>query len=207
MNTSNLQITKIENGKNEEALFQRKKELRKYMKERRGQNENRDVKEKLLLSNFTEYILSDWDRAGTRLNLFVYLSYSSEAPTDALIEILKSAGHKVYAPRLENGEMLAVEHGEDFSLSSYGIREPIGPSFEGAIDAVITPLLATDLQGNRLGYGGGYYDRFFKKYPNAQRIGYCYDFQVLKEIPTTSLDERLEMIVTDKRFLKMDLTK
>ena len=79
--------------------------------------------------------------------------------------------------------MFAVEYKDKFSVSRYGVLEPIGEAYEGEIDCIVTPLLAVDLKGNRLGFGGGFYDRFFACNPKAKRIAYCYDFQVLEEIP------------------------
>jgi 5-formyltetrahydrofolate cyclo-ligase len=188
----------------ETDVWQRKKDLRSYMKRRRSDNENRDVKETLLIDNVVRLLecdLSKTNGAGTRLNVMVYLSFSSEAGTDKLIETLREKGATLYAPRVEGKEITAVAIGEDYTLSALGIREPVGEKYDGEIDVVITPLLAVDTQGNRLGYGGGYYDRFFDKYPNARRVGYCYDFQVLKNVPHTDSDKRLQYIITDKRTI------
>lgn len=188
----------------ETDVWQRKKDLRSYMKRRRSDNENRDVKETLLIDNVLRLLerdLSKTNGAGTRLNVMVYLSFSSEARTDKLIETLREKGATLYAPRVEGKEITAVAIGEDYTLSALGIREPVGKKYDGEIDVVITPLLAVDTQGNRLGYGGGYYDRFFDKYPNARRVGYCYDFQVLKNVPHTDSDKWLQYIITDKRTI------
>ena len=188
----------------ETDVWQRKKDLRSYMKRRRSDNENRDVKETLLIDNVLRLLecdLSKTNGAGTRLNVMVYLSFSSEARTDKLIETLREKGATLYAPRVEDEEITAVAIGEDYTLSALGIREPVGEKYDGEIDVVITPLLAVDTQGNRLGYGGGYYDKFFDKYPNARRVGYCYDFQVLQNVPHTDSDKRLQYIITDKRII------
>lgn len=98
-------------------------------------------------------------------SFFVYLSYSSEAPTDKLISRLLKAGKTVYAPRVEGRDMEAVLFGEDFTLSERGIREPVGQAYRGKIDVAVLPLLAADERGGRLGYGGGYYDRFLRALP------------------------------------------
>lgn len=184
-----------------EGIRKRKENLRAYMKERRGQNENRDVKEKLLIDNFFKAVFNETEGACTRRNIFIYLSFSSEAPTDRLIECLLEKGCAVYCPRIENGEMQAVEYGEDFTLSAYGIREPIGQVFHGEMDIIVLPLLAVDEEGNRLGYGGGYYDRYLRKQLKAKRIGYCYDFQICKNLPVEEWDEKINMLVTDKRII------
>ena len=198
MITSKLRF--VENG--EESIVERKASLRAYMKKRRADNENRDIKERLLVEN-TLALLAETVGAGTGLKAFCYLSYSSEAPTDKLIETLEETGYEVYCPRVDGGEMYAVRKGEDFTLSPLRIREPIGEATDAETDIVITPLLAVDERGNRLGYGGGYYDRYFAKNPRAVRIGYCFDFQILPQVPFGETDEQLHYIVTDKRIIKI----
>lgn len=200
MTTTELRF--VEDGE-EESAVERKKRLRAYMKERRGENENRDVKEGLLAENLFKglELLRKQGKLSCVKTAFVYLSFSSEAPTDKLIERLREENIRVYCPVLENGEMFAVEYGEDFTLSSYGIREPVGTRFDGDCDVAIVPLLAADEKGNRLGYGGGYYDRYLRAHARTVKIGYCYDFQILSDVPTLEEDEKLQMIVTDKRLL------
>lgn len=191
----------------ETSVAERKKRLRSYMKERRANNENRDVKETLLVENFFglfKKLFGERTGAGTRLTCFCYLSYSSEAPTDKLIQDLLDAGARVLCPKVLGTQMQAVEYGEDFTLTGRGIREPVGEAYTGDIDLIVLPLLAVDEQGNRLGYGGGYYDRFLREYPTAKRIAYCYDFQIIKNVPTESMDEKAEYIVTDKRVFKTE---
>lgn len=187
--------------KEETDLRERKKRLRAHMKKRRADNENRDMKERLLIEN-TFRLLDKIQGAGTPRTVFCYLSYSSEAPTDGLMEALRESGFEVYCPRVEGKEIVPVLLGEDISLSSLGIREPIGEAYTGEMDIVILPLLAVDEKGNRLGYGGGYYDRYLSKHGQAKRIGYCFDFQVLPFLPSEETDERLDYIVTDKRVIK-----
>ncbi len=180
-----------------ESIEKRKKELRAYMRARRANNENRDVKEELLIKN----LLSLGGTVTDKENFFVYLSYSSEAPTDGLIERLLTLGKKVFCPRVEDDEMSAVAFLDDFTLSKEGIREPLGEPFLGRLDVAITPLYAVDEQGNRLGYGKGYYDKFFQKRRDILKIGYCFDFQILSQVPHTAADVPLDIIVTDKRVL------
>ena len=199
MNTTKLRFV----DENPLSLAERKNSLRAYMKTRRADNENRDVKESLLCQNLLA-VLEDFEKtagAGARRNVFVYLSFSSEAPTDKLIDSLQEKGFAVYCPRIENGEMQAVFCGEDFTLSNMGIREPVGEAFLETPDYVITPLLAADEKGNRLGYGKGYYDRYFARHPAAVRIGYAFDFQILKQAPADERDEKLDVLVTDKRVV------
>lgn len=189
------------------SVEESKKRLRDYAKQRRAQNENRDIKEECLVKNFFKLYAAVGEEilqnkgAGTRLNVFTYLSYSLEAPTDKLIDGLALQGARIYAPRIGNCELQAVECGEDFSVNAYGIREPIGNPSQEEMDIAILPLLAVDERGNRLGYGGGYYDKYLKKHPQAVRIGYCYDFQIYSNVPFEEWDMRLDYIVTERRIL------
>lgn len=199
MNTTKLHF--VEGG--EKTLAERKSSLRAYMKRRRADNANRDVKEVLLCQNLFS-VLEDFEKrtgAGTRRKIFVYLSFSSEAPTDKPVEALQEKGFCVYAPRLDGEEMVAALYGDDFTLSHMGIREPMGEILTVAPDYIVAPLLAADEKGNRLGYGKGYYDKYFAQYPTAKRIGYAFDFQIVREVPTTEQDEKLDVLVTDKRVV------
>lgn len=192
MTTNKLRFVEENGG----SVFERKARLRAYMKSRRGDNENRDVKEELLIENFFKAL----EEKGLQNaeNFFVYLSFSSEAPTDKLIEELLERGKTVYCPRTLDGEMFAVLYGEDFTVSSLGIREPVGEIYQGVIDVAVIPLLAVDRLGNRLGYGKGYYDRYLKDKP-CKRVGYCFDFQIVEKIPMAETDERMDILVTDKQ--------
>ena len=191
----------------EKDTVKQKKELRSLMKIIRAEKAKEEESEEDLLANFLcleREIKPKTSRAGARLNYFVYLSYSSEAPTDKLITTLLENGNGVYCPRIEGKSMAVVPFSEETSLSVYGIREPLGEAYEGELDCIIVPLLAVDRNGNRLGYGGGFYDRFFKKYAKAKRIAYCYDFQIVNDIPTEAFDEKVDIIVTDKQIIKIN---
>lgn len=196
---NNLQFVKD----GETDIAERKKRLRAYMKSRRADNENRDVKEKLLTKNalsLVKTLFAENIAKGEALRCFCYLSYSSEAGTDMLVEKLQEQGVEVLCPRVEGKEMVAVALGEDCALSKWGIREPVGKAYTGEIDLILLPLLAVDRQGNRLGYGGGYYDKFLQNHPKAVTVAYCYDFQIVQSVPTESTDKSVQYIVTDKRI-------
>ena len=178
----------------------RKKNLRAYMKEKRGENENRDGKETQMLENlFSER--AGLIQKGETKKWFVYLSFSSEARTDLVIERLLELGQEVFCPRVDGKDMYAVRYGEDFSLSKYGVREPVGEIYNGEMDIVILPMLAVDGQGNRLGYGGGYYDKWLAAHPNCKRVAFVFDMQLLKEVPSEETDQKMDMIITDKQVL------
>lgn len=166
------------------------------MKEVRAGVDNRDAKEENLQAHTFSFLEQERAKTGGK-TAFVYLSFSSEADTDGLIDKLIQCGYQIYCPKTENGVMTAVRYGEDFTLSKFGTREPIGETLNTAPDYVIVPLLAVDKQGNRLGYGKGFYDAYLRKYPSAKRIGYCFSCQIREAIPHTEEDEKLQILVSE----------
>ena len=72
------------------------------------------------------------------------------------------------------------------------------------MSAVFLPGLAFDLAGNRLGQGGGWYDRALEKLPNSVlRVGVCFDFQIVENIPQETHDQRVSIIVTERRTIRI----
>lgn len=129
-------------------------------------------------------------------SFFVYFSFGSEADTHRLIESLLSLGKRVFLPRTEGKNMVAVPYfGGELSKGAFGIPEPRGSAYSGDIDVTITPLLAVDGQGYRLGYGGGYYDRFFKDRATL-RVGFGYDFQLCGDVQRDEWDKPLDMFIS-----------
>lgn len=186
------------------SVSERKKQLRAYAKTKRAGVVNRDVKETLLNEQFDnayQALFGESIGAGTRRTVFVYVSFSSEAPTHLLIQRLLELGHKVLVPRVEGKQMAAVELNEEtqFQRSDYGILEPLGQAYDKQIDLAVIPCLAVDGQGNRLGYGGGYYDKFLKECPTAKRMAYAFACQVLESVPTDALDIKMQCIVTEEK--------
>ncbi|SVD28865.1 uncharacterized protein METZ01_LOCUS381719, partial [marine metagenome] len=108
----------------------------------------------------------------------------------------------------ENFEVVRVSSIDiEFLTGRYGIREPT-PKYRrrapfSMIDLVITPGLAFDAFGNRVGFGGGCYDKFFKKInKNVIRVAVGYDFQILNLVPCSDLDETVHFVVTETKTLK-----
>ena len=92
---------------------------------------------------------------------------------------------------------------DPFLINQYGIPEPENKK-EVYPDVLLVPLVAFDKKLNRLGYGGGYYDRFIKylrKKKNILTIGLAFDFQEFVSIPTTKFDQKLDHIITNKYIL------
>ncbi len=91
---------------------------------------------------------------------------------------------------------------------TFGIKEPNKEKAKeleiNEINAVIVPGLAFDYQKNRLGRGGGFYDRLFKKLPNStKKLGVAFDFQILKSLPTNLFkDEKVDSVITESTIIE-----
>ena len=95
---------------------------------------------------------------------------------------------------------------EKFVLNSLGIREPCGINLKtissNKIDAVVTPGLAFDSSGCRIGFGGGYYDKLFLELTDKSlRIGVAYDFQRVESLYQDPWDKKVEKVITEKNML------
>ncbi len=98
------------------------------------------------------------------------------------------------------------EEGGKFVINPiYQILEPESGSLEIIPDILLLPLLAADKQGNRLGFGGGFYDRYLQYASEVKKIitiGICFDGQIVEEVPVENHDQKLDFILSDKRFIR-----
>ncbi len=129
-------------------------------------------------------------------SFFVYLSLPAEAGTAALIEELSARGKTVCVPRIVGGEMLCVPLSDKLKSGAFGISEP-EEGEEKTCEVALCPLLAFDEAGYRLGYGGGYYDRYFALHPEVLRVGLAYEGQAIGSLPHERHDARLDAVVTE----------
>lgn len=147
-------------------------------------------------------------------NFFFYVNFRSEVETINLINICLGRGKKVAVP-CTDPECHRLIPCQVFDLAQElrpgycGIPEPdpavglrIPPE---QIEIVILPGAAFDTQGGRLGYGGGYYDRFLARLaPQALRVGLAFEMQLVPVIPLCSHDQKLDLLVTEKRIIKLE---
>ncbi len=126
-------------------------------------------------------------------HVHVYLSVEKnrEVDTQPMLKWLFEHNKRVVVPVVKDSRLVSVEilPSTEYIVSSLGIREPNEDKCsELCPDIVITPLVAVDHKGNRLGYGKGYYDRYFldltQKSCKPVKIGLAFDFQVVNFIPT-----------------------
>lgn len=126
---------------------------------------------------------------------FIYNSFGSEADTSRIIGCLLDSGKKVYLPRVEGEEMFPVPYGKTVK-GAFGVEEPQGNPYFGDIEFTVVPLLAVNPQGYRIGYGKGYYDKYFKD-ARTLRVGLGYSFQ-LENFLQDGWDEPLDCFLCEK---------
>ena len=184
-----------------EALARRKERLRRQMREARARVpvERRVAFAERVASHL--FRLPELTEART---VMVFYSFGAEIPTGVLIRRLLWEGRRVLLPFLdEEGAMEAGELlPEDVPLvTAYGPKEPPrrSPIDPAEVDIVITPGLAFDPAGHRLGYGGAHYDRFLARLPGrTPRIAIGYSLQLLDDVPAGSHDQLVDVVVTEE---------
>ena len=144
-------------------------------------------------------------------NIMLYLDFNNEVSTDSLIKKLLNLGKIVSSPitlkeerKLIPSQITDLKNGIQYG--AYNIREP-KPECSPAInikdlDVIIVPAVAYDKNCYRLGYGGGFYDRFLENLrKDAVTIGIAFDLQIFDEVPKEAHDAQLDYIVTESRIL------
>lgn len=144
--------------------------------------------------------------------VFCYISFRSEVDTRELLEKMIKDGKRVCVPRVEGREMRFYEISglADCEQGSYGILEPIKGRKPALIsetmdkkhtkDLMIVPGSVFSEKKERMGYGGGYYDRFLEKNPICT-VGFFFDCQKTDMLPCEQYDKKLSYILTETMFL------
>lgn len=154
-------------------------------------------------------LASDYYQTSEHIMLFA--AFGSELDLKPLIEIIISAGKHAYLPVVDkkSNRILPIEvHSlADLQPGTYGILEPSPDNYKEAtpdlLELIITPAVAFDTAKFRVGYGAGYYDRFFASLQRkVLKIGVGFDEQVVPEVPREAHDVQLDGVLTDKRWIK-----
>lgn len=148
-----------------------------------------------------EQLVLSIGRIGHAGSVFVYVSSGSEVRTHELIAALLEQGKAVAVPRVlpEPGAMqpVLIHALDDFAPGRFGIPEPTTHEpFEETPDVTIVPGLAFTRTGERLGQGGGYYDRYLAQHPATYKIGLCFNEQVVDTLPGDEHDILMDEVVT-----------
>ena len=103
---------------------------------------------------------------------------------------------------VKNSEAL-LKANEEVEPGYYGIPEPVSGEIVQWEDALmIMPGVAFDRQNHRVGYGGGFYDRYLEKHPRVKRVAAAFEFQLLPQVPTEPTDISPEIVVTEKQCIR-----
>ena len=140
--------------------------------------------------------------------VMAFWTFGSELPTMPMIEGLVARGVRVALPRIVDGDLepRTWRPGEPTTTTTFGAMEPSGGEVLGPwqVDVVVTPAVAFDREGRRVGYGGGFYDRFFPRArPDAFRLGAAFGIQLLDgALPAGHFDLRVHAVVTESETVR-----
>ena len=131
--------------------------------------------------------------------IYGYLPYNQEVRTVPMLQRALEDGKRVAVPKVYGDEMrfICMTDLTRVEKGYAGIPEPVddGPVAEDPTALVLMPGLAFDPQGHRIGYGGGFYDKFLEKEPNHPTLALCYDFQMLPKLETESHDIPVDWVI------------
>lgn len=130
--------------------------------------------------------------------VYGYLPFRQEVDLRPLLERAMAEGKAVALPKCSGQQMCFIRM-KDLTLvqfGAFGAPEPVAdaPVDQDAEALVILPGLAFDHQGFRVGYGGGFYDRYLADHPHHPTIGLCFDFQLLEALPRDAHDIPADMV-------------
>lgn len=152
----------------------------------------------------------NWEPYKKAETIFTYITMNNEIDTFSLMANAAKSGKKIYAPRCyKDGKMEArrITGIADVELGIMGISEPklsCPLLSKDQIDLILVPCLSADKQGYRLGYGGGYYDRYLKDYEGISLV-LCREKQMSKKIPVEEFDFPTGYYVTENGLFKASI--
>ena len=179
------------------------------MEEKKGKLENRFLAAR---KAHTDQQIDDWSRKiaetvtalpeySNSRRILAYADYNHEVMTKYIIEAAWNDGKEVAVPKVVGQDMVFYKLTDFAQLEKgyFGIPEPAGGEIVQWEDAMmVMPGVAFDRENHRVGYGGGFYDRFLEKHPCIRRVAVAFEFQMLPEVPTEPTDISPEIIVTEK---------
>ena len=173
-----------------------KKQLRKQIREKKQAMSLQEIEEKSRVLGEKLVCSPAYQQART---LYGYLPYNQEVRTVPMLEQAIRDGKRVAVPKVY-GDVMKFIYLDDLSRveAGYaGIPEPVddGPVADDPTSLVLMPGLAFDPEGHRIGYGGGFYDKFLAAEPNHPTLALCYDFQMLEKLETEEFDIPVDTVL------------
>lgn len=171
-----------------------KSELRIIAKEKRKNIINKEEKERIITKKLLKH-----KKIINSKNILIYVSIDMEVSTITLIEELLKLNKNIYAPKIKSKiiKFYKVNSLDELKLSNFKILEPTSNElFNGTDGVCIIPGLMFDKYNNRLGYGGGYYDKFLSE-NKVYKIGICFKEFLVDKIKTDIHDIKMDEIITE----------
>ena len=169
---------------------------KKGLEIRRGLSEKvRFEKSEKILKKLEEH---EWFKAAK--HVLFYYELSNEVNVSPLIEKYSEL-KTIYLPKVVSEthfEIIPLSKETEMKKGAYKINEPRGEASSINPDLIIIPGVAFDKEGNRLGMGKGYYDRYLKKVRSVKKIGLAFEEQMLESIPKEPYDIPVDIIITDQ---------
>ena len=173
-----------------------KQELRRSIREQKRAMSQEEIlrRSEILAEKFAR--CPAYQAAGT---IYGYLPYNQEVRTVPMLRRALEEGKQVAVPKVYGDEMKFIYLGDLSQVAKgyAGIPEPIadGPVAQDGTALVLMPGLAFDPQGHRIGYGGGFYDKFLAREPGHPTVALCYDFQVVEHLQTEEFDIPVDIVI------------
>ncbi len=181
-----------------------KKEIRRLIQRKRKELEEH-VWRKSCESIFNTVISHPWFiETG---NIYTYVDYNREAETRKIIDTAFEMGKDVWVPKVTGKIMhfYRIENMNELKPGIHGIPEPADDhppeDTEDACGLLIMPGVAFDERCRRVGYGGGYYDRYLEDHPKLHRMALAFEFQIFPEVPYEEHDICPEILITERRII------
>lgn len=148
-----------------------------------------------------------WPQWETYDVFLCYAAAGNEVCLEEYYRLLLSSGKKLCFPRTEGKRMefyVVKDMDRDFRIGTFGIREPqTQERLEGTENAVaFVPGIVFDEQLHRIGYGGGYYDRYLSEHGKIKTIGICYEGQLVRKMVPAPWDVSMDALVTERRVIE-----
>ncbi len=125
----------------------------------------------------------------------------SETGNEVKLSSLLNEKKEFYLPKIIYEKIMPVkfEGSDKLMVNKFNIKEPVGNETSDQIEICLVPGVGFDEKGNRIGYGKGFYDKFLREFKGL-KIGVCYDFQLVKEIPSNDHDIKMDFVITEEKI-------